>query len=293
MLYLDLAINKNDLLTEKERKFPKFIRNFINNFKLITGQVLKYKIDGNLVVVIPKVNRKVLKKLDKIFKTDVTKNICISDNLMSKEEILKLLSEKNINILNGRWLFKYLITDIVDYVCSNMGEISEKQEISILTNDNNLLIFESIKKLSNKVKNINIVTANPKMFNVLVKSICEENGLIVNVTSNYKKACINSNIILNLNFSQEDFNKIVFPKKAVIVNFENTIKMNQKSFNGVNANFYHIDLPKKYKEKFSKLKGFNAVNLYESIVYKRTSAQNIWREIRNDDVKIQCLERKN
>ena len=266
MLYVDLAINKEDMLSDRERKMPSIIRNLIYFFRKTIGQVLKYKINGKYIIVLSEINRRSLKKLDKIFKIDVTKNICISNNLIVKEdfvkylnnievigveclsEVVKYLNNRNLNILDGRWLFKYLIEDIVEYICKNAFMLSEMQEITILSNENSILICESIKRLSNKVRNINIVTKDIRKFKKLEKIVYEEKGLIINVTNNYKKAVSKSNIILNLDFVQEEFNKIVFPKKSIIVNFESGINILSKSFNGINASFYHINLPIKYKE---------------------------------------------
>ena len=187
MLYLDLAINKEEMLSDFQNKFPMFFRNIIYWFKKSTGQVFKYKINDKTVVVIPKISNRIFKKLDKIFKLDVTKTVCISDKLSIKKDFVDFLEERNLNILNGRWLFKYLITDVIDYVCKNASLEPETQEITILTEENNFLIYDSIKKLSNKVKNINIITHNIKSFDKLINDIHEENGLIINVTKNYFK----------------------------------------------------------------------------------------------------------
>ena len=293
MLYVDLDINKEDMLSDRERKMPSIIRNLIYFFRKTIGQVLKYKINGKYIIVLSEINRRSLKKLDKIFKIDVTKNICISNNLIVKEDFVKYLNNRNLNILDGRWLFKYLIEDIVEYICKNAFMLSEMQEITILSNENSILICESIKRLSNKVRNINIVTKDIRKFKKLEKIVYEEKGLIINVTNNYKKAVSKSNIILNLDFVQEEFNKIVFPKKSIIVNFESGINILSKSFNGINASFYHINLPIKYKEMFANLNNFSTVCLYESIIYKKTSVQNIWKEIKEDGIKIECLEGNN
>ena len=69
--------------------------------------------------------------------------------------------------------------------------------------------------------------------------------------------------------------------------------MNQKSFNGINSNFFYINLPLKYKKLYKKLNKFNSVNLYESFIYKRTPLDNIWREIEEDKIEILGLEGKN
>lgn len=293
MLYLDFGINPEDILSETQKKFPKFFRSFLSFIKKFSGQVLKYKISGKDVVVISKLNNRTFRKLDKIFKLDVTKTVCICDELMRNSEFINYLEEKNLKVINGRWLFKFMFLEIVNYISEQIAQPIETFEISILTDDNNSLIFQSIKRLSDKVKNINIITNNRAKFKRLEEQLYEEKGLILNVTNNMRKGTLKSNIIFNINFSQEEFDKITFPRNAVIVNFEEETVMRQKSFNGINSNFFCINLPPKYKEIYSKLNRFGSVNLYESFIYKRTPLDNIWREIANDKIQILSLEGKN
>ena len=231
MLYFDLAIYKEDLLKEEEIGKPKFIRFCIYYFRKWTGG-LKLNIAGKTLIVLPKINKKTLKKVEKILDVNVSKTVCVSNELKLNLEFMKFLNMKNINILDGRWLFKYLVTDVLDFVCKEANIIPEMQEITILTNENNNLIFESIKRISEKVKNINIITRNIKLFKKLEKEIYEEKGLIIKVTNNFSKFSPKSRIILNFNFVQEDLDKINFGKNAIIVNFENNLRINQKSFTG-------------------------------------------------------------
>ena len=138
MLYLDFAKNKEDFILENEEKFPYLIKNFLYLFRKFSGQVIR--------------------KIDKILKIDVTKNICVCDYLMEKSEIIDFLLERNLNIMDGKWLFKYLICDISEFICNQLDLTPESQEVSLLVNEPNIIVFDVIKKLSNKFKNINIIT---------------------------------------------------------------------------------------------------------------------------------------
>lgn len=293
MLYFDLANFKEELLSDKEQKMPKFIKNIIYNFRKITGQALKINIDGKNLIVLPNLTKRTLKKVDKILKIDVTKNVCISNELIIKEDFVKFLNLRNINIFDGRWLFKYLMLDSLEYVCEKSGVDPEYQEISILTNENTPFISESIKRLSEKVKNITIVSKREDIFKKIEKEIYEENGLIIRVTKDFKRAALKSSIVLNLNFVQEDLNKVRFQKDAILINFESKLKVNQKSFEGKICDFYHINLPTKYLENLERFDKFESNNLYESFIYKKTMPQNIWKEIERDKIKIVCLEGRN
>ena len=181
---------------------------------------MRYQVSGKNVVVISKINKKTLRKLDKIFKTDVTKNVCVCDELMRNKDFIEYLEEKELKVIDGRWLFKFMLLEITNYISAQTDRPLETLEISILTHENNNLISQSIRKLSDKVKNINVITMKVNKFKNLEHQLYEEKGLILNVTNNMKKATLKSNIIFNLDFSQEEFDKINFPRNAVIVNFE-------------------------------------------------------------------------
>ena len=290
MLYFDLAIYKEDLLKENEKNLPSFIKNIIYNFRKLTGQALNLKISNKNLIILPKINKRVLKRIDKILRVDVTKNVCISEELKLKENFVNFLNERNINILDGRWLFKYLVENVLEFLCVKTDLIPEIQEISILTNELNNLIYETIIKLSKRVKNINIITKNINLFKKLEEDVYEESGMILRITNDFKKATLKSNIILNFNFVQELLDKINFGKNSNLVNFERSLRINQKSFNGKVINFYHINLPEKYLYNQERFTRFDTSILYESYIYKKTSPINIWKEISKDKIKIDALE---
>lgn len=290
MLYFDLAIYKEDLLKENEKDLPSFIKNIIYNFRKLTGQALNLKISNKNLIILPKINKRVLKRIDKILRVDVTKNVCISEELKLKENFVNFLNERNINILDGRWLFKYLVENVLEFLCVKTDLIPEIQEISILTNELNNLIYETIIKLSKRVKNINIITKNINLFKKLEEDVYEESGMILRITNDFKKATLKSNIILNFNFVQELLDKINFGKNSNLVNFEKSLRINQKSFNGKVINFYHINLPEKYLYNQERFTRFDTSILYESYIYKKTSPINIWKEISKDKIKIDALE---
>lgn len=290
MLYLDFAKNKEDFILENEEKFPYLIKNFLYLFRKFSGQVIRYSFDGKNVVLISRINKRVLRKIDKILKIDVTKNICVCDYLMEKSEIIDFLLERNLNIMNGKWLFKYLICDISEFICNQLDLTPESQEISLLVNEPNIIVFDVIKKLSNKFKNINIITTKIKKFQKIEKEVYDENGLILNVTNNFKNACEKSKIVFNFDFDEKMFNRVRFLASSIIINVERHIDIKQSNFVGKNIDFYNINLPKKYKKIYDRLNNFNSSILYESLIYKRTSNKNIFNEIKEDNIEITVLE---
>ena len=290
MLYLDFAKNREDFILEKEEKLPNFIKNILYHFRKFAGQVIFYELDGKRVVLISKINKKTFKNLDKIFKIDVTKNVCVCDYLMENENFSDFLKSRNLKILDGKWLFKYLICDISEFICKKLEMIPENNEISLLIDDPDLLTFDTIKNLSQKFKNINIITTKIGKFRKIEEEITSETGLILNITNNFKRACLKSKIVFNFDFDEKNFSKIIFMPSAFIVNLDRFLPVKQSNFVGKNIDFYSINLPIKYKKVYDRLNKFNSSVLYESFIYKRTSNQNIWNEIEKDNIEILLLE---
>lgn len=293
MLYLDFVQNREDFILENEKKFPRMMQKILYFYRKTTAKPIKYEIDGKKVVLISKFNKRVARKLDKIFQIDVTNSVCVCEQLRENKEFIDYLNERKINIFDGKWLFKFLVCDIAEYICNKLELLPETQEISVLVNNPDFLAFENLKKLSQKFKNINVVTKNLRRFEKIENEIYENNGLILNITNNFKKACTNSKIVFNFDFEDKDFGKIRVLGDSIIVNLENKLEVKQSNFKGEIIDFYIINLPLKYKIVYKKLNNFNSSILYESLIYKNTAIQNILKEIKNDRIEIVCLQSGN
>jgi len=117
--------------------------------------------------------------------------------------------------------------------------------------------------------------------------------IILNMNNNYKKSLIKSDIIFNFDFSEEEINMYTLPKKTCIINLNEGIKINTKSFEGINAEFFEIPMPRKYLKDSIHLNDFDNSILYESYIYKNTSSKNIMSEIAKDGINISFLNGKN
>lgn len=290
MLYLDFVQNREDFILEGEEKYPYIIKKILCFIRKFFGLPIKERIDGKEIVLISKFNKKVAKKLEKIFKIDVTKNVCICEKLRENKEFMDFLKEKELNIMDGRWLFKYLICDVSEFICNKFSIIPEKQEISILVDEPNIIVFETIKRLSSIFKNVNVITNKIRKFDKLEEELYEEKGVVLNITNNFKKACLNSKIIINYNLDEKEFGKVRFGANSIVINLEKNIEVKQSNFRGECIDFYSINLPYKYRKIYKRLNNFNSSILYESLIYKKTSIQNIWREIESDESRILCLQ---
>lgn len=248
--------------------------------------ILENDIYNKKLYIIPKLNEKYLKKINKLIKINCVNNVVLSKNLIENNSLRRILKENNINIIDGKWLCKYMREKVINYIVNNKEENIYNQELSILVNDINESVIYNIKNLAKKVKILNIITKNEGYFKKIEKKIYEEDGIILNITNNYKKSLIKSDIILNIDFSNEEFSNYALPKKACIINIEKNMKIYSKTFDGINIVSFDISLPKRFIKQINKLKEFSPLAIYESFIYKRTSIKNIEKEINEDKIKI-------
>ncbi len=288
MIYLRVE-DKIDYTKMKFNFFRKQICNIKNKFLKLKEE----KFENIVLLTIPNLNNITLNKLSKYIKINCINRICLSDTLLKNDVFMEFIKNEQVKILDGKWLFKHLTECCAEYICTSKKEDLGYQEISFLSKDINDIVVNAIKDLAPKIKILNVITFDENKFRKVERDLYEQKGIILNMNNNYKKSLIKSDIIFNFDFLDEEINKYILPKKTCIVNFNNDIKINSKSFEGINANFYDIQMPRKYLKNSIYLKDFNSSILYESYIYKKTSPQNIVKEIKEDGVDIVFLNGRN
>lgn len=86
------------------------------------------------------------------------------------------------------------------------------------------------------------ISNNINYFRILKDKLWEDNGIIITLTNNKKKALSKSDIILNVDFSEELINKYVINDNSILVNLEENVRIKKKRFNGKIINDYNIKL---------------------------------------------------
>lgn len=242
-----------------------------------------------------KVNDKKLKKLSSKLQEIATKNntdvIALSEYLNNITVFNNMLNSKNLSILDGRWLFNYIVFDIVQYISEKQQKDISKQNISILVNNVNETVIENILILAKKVKSLNIVTNNINKFKKIEEYLCDELGIIVRVTNNKRKSLQKTELIINIDFPEELINKFNIYDKAIIINIWKKISIRTKKFNGINVNYYKLEILKNYEDELKKYEIYDEFNkeiLCESILFKKSNFDNIRKQIQ-DNIKIEHL----
>ncbi|MGN1302018.1 MAG: hypothetical protein ACI4U9_05835 [Clostridia bacterium] len=262
-----------------------------NKYKLKINNLLskiEEKADGDRVFLsLPikedKIKEKKIKKLVKQMQKYKIKTAVLSENLYNIEILKNELYSMNINILDGKYLFKLLTEETIKYICKKTNTNEEKIELSFLTNDVNNINKEIIKGLAEQVKTLNIITNHIEEFRNIEDYLYNEKGIIIKISNNYKTALQKTNIIINMDFPEETINKYFIPRKCMIININSGIKIKTKKFNGININGYNIIIPPKYK-----IEGYNDKFIYESNLLGK-EYEIARKQIIEDKIKIKNL----
>ena len=269
-------IEKND----KPKLFQK-----IFNIVTIKDNVIKVPIYENMKI---KNNEVLAKKTDKIIrKNSKSKKVVLSKEIINEKIYINYLNTYGIEIADGRWLYKILIPYITKYIIEKKG--LEKVNISILINDLTDIDFENIKVLARQYNTINIVTNHIEKFRKLEKDLEINEGIIITITNNKKKSLLKSEIIINIDFTNELINKYNILDNAIIIDLYGKTKINRKRFNGEIIKDYEIDYKEDVKENDFSIEKYYCKDVYEAEFYKKQSYNDLIKKIKNDRVKIKQI----
>lgn len=104
---------------------------------------------------------------------------------------------------------------------------------------------------------------------------------MLNISNNKRRSLLKSEIIINIDFPEENINQYRIYQDSVIVNIGEKINISSKRFNGTNINYYKLEIPEEYK-----VEGFQNEIVYESLIYNINSFKDINNKITEDKVSI-------
>lgn len=108
--------------------------------------------------------KKCVYNIERTVKRYNVKFIILSKKIKELEEIKKICICNNINILNGKYLFKIMIIKVLEHILNIRNEKLETQNIHIVINQNSEMNVDLIEYISGKVKSVNIVTKQIRNF---------------------------------------------------------------------------------------------------------------------------------
>lgn len=267
--------------SKEKNKYKLKIKNMLNK---IEEKHKENKVFLNLPVNVDnKIKDKKFIKLIKQLENYDIKTIVLSERLYNIEVLKNNLYASNIDVLDGKYLFKLLTEEIINYLCKKIRKNIEQIEISVFTNDLSYINKEIIIDLSERVKTLNIITNHIKEFKEMEDYLYNEKGIIIKVSNNHKTALQKTDIILNMDFPEEVVNEYSIPNKCIIININSEIKIKTKKFNGININNYNIIIPKEYE-----IEGYNNKLIYESYLFNK-DYKIARKQILKDKIQIQNL----
>lgn len=237
------------------------------------------------LIEIKNVSDKVLEKLSKYLNENCINSLCISNELLHNEKFMSFVEKKKLFYYDGKWLYKMLTEKILEYIVYLKREKFDELEVSFVVNSVDKNIVYLISSIAQKVKLVNIITEDERPFIKIKEKLFKEYGIVLNFGYG-PKALLKSDIVLNYDFNEKEINKYIFPRKCVLINFKDDIKIKSKSFNGINVNGYNLNLSEKVIDVFKELQGFDKNLLYESYIYKNTLPENILKRISEDKIDV-------
>ena len=220
------------------------------------------------------------KIITKIKKSNID-SIIIQKDIYSKSELLiKKLIENGINIVTGNKLYEDNFDNIINYIFeNNKNIILAETNIGILINKITYKRLEYIKRLSENIKSMTIITEDKLKFENTCKNIFETQGLSIKLSDNIKNGLRGCNLIVNFDI---DTRKICenIPNNCIFINFSNSIEKLKKSFIGIMINDIKLVLNKE-----------NAGDLYECFDISKFRNLAVAEAIidKNDKGIIDCL----
>ena len=190
---------------------------------------------------------KIVNLIRRVLLENKSKQIILSENLKKDNEFFNLLQSNNINIINGKWLFKILVPEIVEKIVKKNNLKKEELQVIFTVNRSTPQIEDYIELFSKNFKRVGIVTNHISKFKKIEEKLYKNNGILITVMNNRRKSLLKSDIIVNMDFPKELLNKFTINDSATIITVEEAVEIKKKRFCGNVINDYEIDIVT-YKE---------------------------------------------
>lgn len=284
VIYIDYLDSYLDILNSK---FPKWFRKLVYKILNYCGYIKKNNNFLKLICVENQnINKRMINNLIKKIEKYNINNIVLAEKLLKNNDFV-FLFENKFNILDGKWLYKFLIFNIVQKISIIQNKKINEYEITILCNNPNEIVYENIEKLSQNCKIVNILTNNTDKFTSIENKLYEKYNLLLNVSTNKEKVCLFSNIIINVDYTKDELENCNFKYESILI--QCTKEKVEKNLKAIIV-FYRLIFDKNYISFFNKNKHFEQEILYESLYYYAISLEGMERFLIRDNVKIRNFE---
>ena len=161
--------------------------------------------------------KKYAQKISKILKKHKINNVVLSNDLKKSIDFGNIIIQNNNYIITGKKLYKVLIPTIIKDVSNLLKFSKEKMNIAFLIDEYSADNVELIKIVADEVKSVTLITNNAYRFEQLVDELLRSKGIVVQLLNKGKVNLRRKQLIINLDFSNIDIEKLNVPNESVIV----------------------------------------------------------------------------
>lgn len=271
----------------EENDKPTFLERILTKIRIENNRII-IPIEKELT---EKKQEKLAHKTIKLLNKSSSKKIVVSKKIGQYEKYMNILKAKYINV-EGKWLYKMLVPEIIEYILKKENLKKEETSLHILVNDATDVAVQNILEFAKEYKTITIITNHIDKFKKIEEKIFEESGINISIMNNKKKSLSRAKIIINFDFPKELINQYTINEKATILNLPGKLKINKKRYEGKIIQGYEIKSKEdsNYNQELDK---FYPKSIYESKFYYEQPYQYIREKIKNDKIEIKELYLQN
>lgn len=264
------------------------------NLKLFKGIEIR-NFDNNYVIAVSKTKKdksRVKKRLIKFIKKLGINALVFSKELEDfKLAICEVLSFYNVQVLNGKKLMEFMEFEVVKYVLNKQNANMKNEEIYIVFKKSSDIDLNFLKKFIEGFRVTNIVTNDIERLRNVQNNLFDNDGIMISVSNNKKKALKRAKYILNINLKKEELSKYKINREAIIMNIRENVRFDAPGFEGINISYIKIKCPDEFIEKFEQIGGnFDLAQLYESLLFsddmQKRNIEDIYARIEKDEISI-------
>lgn len=232
------------------------------------NKISSEEILGEVKIVTPKIkekNEKVLvRRIIKEMNMHKVENVLLSKELNQNINLCHALEESKKYIITGKRMSKALLNKFVFEISKYTKYSREKMNVLLLMNEYSLENIDLIEYLSKDVKEFNLISRNYTKYEKTSLKLFEHYGYMINLyNTDTTKDFRRTNLIINLDFTEKEIQKIKIPKNSIILSLNNFIKTVKNGFNGIIIN--DVEVTSLEKENDTRYRG---LALCEAQIYK-------------------------
>ena len=232
------------------------------------NKISSEEILGEVKIITPKIKEKnektLFRRIIKEMNVHKVENVLLSKELNKNLNLCHALEESKKYIITGRRMGKALLNKFVFEISKYTKYSREKMNVLLLMNEYSLENIDLIEQLSRNVKEFSVISRNYTKYEKTSLKLFEHYGYMVNLyNSDTTKDFRRTNLVINLDYTEAEIQKIKLPKNSVIISLNNFIKTVKNGFNGIIIN--DIEVTSLEKENDSRYRG---LAMCEAQIYK-------------------------